>query len=63
MPVYEYQCPKCGTVYEETRRIDDRNKPVSCPKCGVKAERIMSGFASKIGFYVRPSVKQKETGE
>jgi putative FmdB family regulatory protein len=57
MPVYEYQCPRCGTVYEETRKIDDRDKPVRCPKCKVNATRIMSGFASKVGFYIRPSVK------
>ena len=61
MPVYEYKCPKCGTVYEETRKIDDRDKPFTCPKCKASAERIVSGFATKIGFYVRPSVKPKET--
>ncbi|MDP2920540.1 MAG: zinc ribbon domain-containing protein [Dehalococcoidia bacterium] len=55
MPIYEYQCPKCGTVYEETRRIEDRDKPVKCGKCGVNAVKIISGFASKTGFYLRPS--------
>ncbi len=59
MPVYEYQCPKCGTVYEETRAIADRDKPVRCKKDGADAERIMSGFASKIGFYIRPPAKPK----
>jgi len=60
MPVYEYKCPKCGAVYEETRKIDDRDKPVTCPKCKVNAERVLSGFATKIGFYVRPAAKPKD---
>jgi putative FmdB family regulatory protein len=64
MPVYEYQCPRCGTVYEETRAIADRDKPARCSKCGVAAERIMSGVATKIGFYIRPAVKpKKESGD
>lgn len=61
MPVYEYKCPKCGAVSEETRKVDDRDRPFTCPKCKVNAERVMSGFATKIGFYVRPSVKPKGT--
>lgn len=57
MPVYEYECPECGTIYEATRRMEERNEPVKCVPCGVAATRIMSGFASKSGFYLRPPVE------
>jgi len=60
MPIYEYRCPKCGTVYEANRRMDDRDLPYKCKKCKVNAERIMSGFASKVGFYIRPSVPSRK---
>ena len=34
MPVYVYRCPKCGKVFEATRRMADRNDPIECPECG-----------------------------
>src|ERR1700737_4918001 len=40
MPIYEYQCPKCG-VFEVTRRITEA--PLKrCPTCKAKVERILS---------------------
>jgi len=53
MPVYEYRCPKCGTEFELMRPMSDMDKPALCPQCGAEAERLISVFASKVGFYVR----------
>src|ERR1700680_1059950 len=40
MPIYEYQCPKCG-IFEVTRRITEA--PLKrCPTCKAKVERILS---------------------
>ena len=40
MPIYEYQCPKCGT-FELMQRITD--PPVrKCPTCKGKVERLVS---------------------
>jgi len=40
MPIYEYQCPKCG-VFEVTQRITE--SPLKkCPTCKSKIERILS---------------------
>src|SRR6266851_9822408 len=40
MPIYEYQCPKCG-IFEVTRRITEA--PLKrCPTCKAKIERILS---------------------
>ena len=40
MPIYEYQCPKCGT-FELMQRITDA--PLrKCPTCKGKVERLVS---------------------
>jgi putative FmdB family regulatory protein len=38
MPVFDYQCTKCGQVFESvnTRATDDDN----CPTCGAVAKRV-----------------------
>lgn len=42
MPIFEYQCRKCGVKFEELIH-GDRNKTVPCPECGNTAtEKLMS---------------------
>lgn len=48
MPVYEYECPKCG-VFEAVLRISQSNEPQGCPECGEKAKKLIS----KTGFVLR----------
>jgi putative FmdB family regulatory protein len=53
MPLYEYQCPACGRVFEELRRAGDE-ADASCPDCGKPSPRVvsLSAFAFKgSGFY------------
>jgi len=35
MPLYEFQCTKCGHVFEEFLSVSNRHMPVSqaCPSC------------------------------
>ena len=41
MPIYEYRCDGCNSVYEEIVRLSDANPP--CPTCGdVNVSRLMS---------------------
>jgi len=43
MPIYEYRCRKCGSEFEQFRRIGDDDDDLKCPKCGVeKPERKLS---------------------
>ena len=39
--LYAYKCrdEDCQIVFEEMRLMDERNNPISCPKCGKTAER------------------------
>ena len=47
MPIYEYRCRKCETVFEALRPLGDDGRKLACPKCGVKApEKIFSVFAA-----------------
>ncbi len=45
MPIYEYNCRKCGHEFEALQRMGDRSCP-PCEKCGAgKTERRFSTFA------------------
>jgi putative FmdB family regulatory protein len=53
MPIYEYQCLKCGT-FEVTQRITE--KPLAkCPTCKGKVKRLISNTSFQLkgtGWYV-----------
>ncbi len=53
MPIYEYRCTKCGKDFELMRSMSQMNEAALCPECGSEAERQVSNFASKVGFYIR----------
>ena len=57
MPIYEYICNKCKTEFELLRHFSEADKPVVCPKCNTEAQKLVSGFASKVGFYIRAPAK------
>jgi putative FmdB family regulatory protein len=44
MPLYDYECPRCGNRFEEL--VFGSDKKVNCPKCQAEAERKMSVFAA-----------------
>ncbi|QLA16786.1 FmdB family zinc ribbon protein [Desulfolutivibrio sulfoxidireducens] len=54
MPIYEYRCEGCGTVFEKIQKGFDEH-PESCPQCGGRAGRIMSNTSFVLkgsGWYV-----------
>lgn len=70
MPTYEYECTKCGHLFERFQPIT--SKPVStCPKCRGKVKRLISGGSGLIfrgsGFYITEnrsaSYKEKARSE
>jgi len=47
MPIYEFYCKKCNTVYKFYSRTIDTSTIPKCPGCKrVKLERIFSSFAT-----------------
>jgi len=46
MPVYEYECTKCGERFELRRGMNDKDDEIGCPRCGAKSpQRVFSVFA------------------
>jgi putative FmdB family regulatory protein len=60
MPLYEYQCKKCGHRFEKIQKFSD--KPVKkCPECGGAVEQVVSAPAVQFkgsGWYVTDYAKK-----
>ncbi len=53
MPIYEYQCQKCGGTFEYTQKMSDEPKTV-CETCGGELQRLISRTAFSLkggGWY------------
>jgi len=70
MPTYEYECKKCGHVFEEFQKMSE--KPVcKCPRCSGPVVRLPGRGAGFIfrgsGFYATDyrseSYKQKQKAD
>ena len=63
MPLYEYQCKKCGHRFEKIQKFSD--KPVKkCPECGGLVEQTISAPAVQFkgsGWYVTDYAKKSHT--
>jgi putative FmdB family regulatory protein len=46
MPIYEYVCSDCKQKFELLKPMSQAGKGASCPKCGGKAQRVLSRFCS-----------------
>ena len=54
MPLYEYQCAKCGHRFERIKKFSDPPEK-KCPECGGKVEQLLSAPAVQFkgsGWYV-----------
>lgn len=54
MPLYEYKCSKCGTVFEFFQKVTDPS-PKKCPRCQGPLKKILSPPALQFkgsGWYV-----------
>jgi putative FmdB family regulatory protein len=64
MPIYEYQCQKCGT-FESTQRITD--KPLAkCPTCKGKVKKLISNTSFQLkgtGWYVTDYARKGQNGD
>ena len=63
MPIYEYECAKCG-VFDEMQKITD--KPLKkCPSCNLKVKKLMSNTAFQLkgsGWYITDYGKGGQKG-
>ncbi len=54
MPVYDFRCRTCDTVFDERRPMADADEPAACPQGHVGAVRLLPIFAAT-GLASQPS--------
>jgi putative FmdB family regulatory protein len=60
MPLYEYECTKCGHRFEKIRKFSDK-QITKCPECGGRVEQMLSAPAVQFkgsGWYVTDYAKK-----
>ena len=60
MPLYEYECKKCGHRFEKIQKFSDRMVK-KCPECGGQVEQMISAPAVQFkgsGWYVTDYAKK-----
>lgn len=57
MPIYEYQCEKCGYIFEEVTFAKTIKISTKCPNCDGFSKKILSsgifnikGYSEKNGY-------------
>jgi len=55
MPIYEYECERCGDKFEVVKSMNKYARREKCPSCHVDAKKIISRGTGFIlngpGFY------------
>ena len=62
MPIYEYQCNKCGVI-EVTQRITEKAL-TKCPTCKSKVKRLISNTSFQLkgtGWYITDYARKGQT--
>ncbi len=60
MPLYEYQCTKCGYRFEKIQKFSDKAIK-KCPECGAPVEQLISAPTVQFkgsGWYVTDYAKK-----
>jgi len=64
VPIYEYQCTKCGEVFEAFQKITD--EPLSqCKFCRAKVEKLISHSSFQLkgsGWYLTDYARRSSGG-
>jgi putative FmdB family regulatory protein len=67
MPMYDFECTKCGHTFEEVIPISA--EPPACPSCGAPTQKMVSAVFGKVkkqskkGEYYMSKKKQEELAE
>ncbi len=62
MPLYEYKCQKCASVFEVIQKISD-SPLTACPECGGRLNKVLTAPAIQFkgsGFYITDYAKKEK---
>jgi putative FmdB family regulatory protein len=65
MPIYEYECKRCGHRFEMIQKFSDKPRK-RCPECRGAVERLISAPAIRFkgtGWYVTDYADKKQIPE
>lgn len=65
MPVFEFRCLQCGSLFEKLFRNSDGGVEITCPKCRSEAfERVISStnYVVGSGKPQKPKITTKSCG-
>ena len=65
MPLYEYQCTRCGHRFEKIEKVSGPHAK-RCPKCAGKVERLMAPSSIQFkgtGWYVTDYPRAAASGD
>ena len=51
MPIYEFKCETCQTVFDVRRPIENRDDPYLCPYDGVETKRMVTAHQLTPGLF------------
>ena len=66
MPIYDFECPRCGYRQEVLILPGDNGEAPRCPHCGVPMRRVFSGSVGLVfkgsGFYITDYKNKSSSG-
>jgi putative FmdB family regulatory protein len=65
MPLYEYECEKCGHRFEKIQKFSDPPE-TACPKCGGAVHKLIAAPAFQLkgtGWYITDYARKNSGGE
>ena len=61
MPIYEFYCKECNTIFDFFSRRINTSKIPECPKCGRELKKLLSSFAT-VGKASEPGTEDLPPG-
>lgn len=62
MPLYDFQCVECETVFEVSCKIAEKSNPHECPNCHSSKTESRIFTAPKHGDSIRLGLNQHQRG-
>jgi len=66
MPIYDFECPRCGYRQEVLILPGENGEAPRCPQCGAPMKRVFSGSVGLVfkgsGFYITDYKNKSSSG-